>query len=561
MKRFLLLIEILSISILGRTQVFQWANTFNSGGATSVYQTLVNDNGDIYVAGHFSGATDFDPGDGTLILNSYGNTDAYVAKLDANGDILWAKQFGGAEADYIRGMDIDPAGNIYCTGSFSGIADFDPGNQGVYYTSYGGEDMFVAELDEDGNYLWSGHMGSAQNDHSVSIKTTASGNIYISGYYMGVADLNPSDSAESYLTTNNQATFVEKLNANHEFLWAKSMGGAAFDYCQSMSLDENENIYTCGMFGGAGDFDPGDGSFYLYAVGEKDIFMSKLNSDGEFTWAISMGGPEIESAQSIAYDGNGNVYICGNFKGTVDFDPDTLNYYMTSFGDNDIFVGKFDYNSNMLWIKQLGGELGDSPYALSLDNEDNVYVTGLFEGTADFNPGTENHYLTSFGDYDAFVSKLNANGDFVWAADMGGTMLDRGLAITNTVGNKLFVGGLFTGLADFDPGDDTFYLTGIGDYNSFLVKMSTDLLGTYEFSDLDFSLFPNPTHSSVNIKIPDDIKSVTIEMFDMLGKKMFEQLYVNQSVVKLGLENYKGLFFIRLNTDEGFVRTYKVVKN
>ncbi|NOY50143.1 MAG: T9SS type A sorting domain-containing protein [Chlorobi bacterium] len=560
MRRIFILMAFLSVGLLGSAQVFNWANTFESGGKSSVYQTLVNSNGDIYVAGHFSGSTDFDPGDGTLILTSYGNTDAYVAKLNANGNILWAKQFGGTDADYIRGMDIDPSGNIYCTGSFSGTANFDPGSENAYYTSYGGEDMFIAELDEDGNYLWSGHMGSALDDHSVSIKTTVSGNIYISGYYMGVADVNPSDTAEFYLTTNNQATFVEKLNVDHELLWAKSMGGAAFDYCQSMCLDESENIYTCGMFGGIGDFDPGDGAFYLYAVGDRDIFISKLNSDGEFTWAISMGGPEGESAQSIAYDGDGNVYVCGNFKGTVDFDPDTLNYYMTSFGDNDIFVGKFDVNSNLLWVKQLGGELGDSPYALSLDNEDNVYVTGLFEGTADFNPGAENYYLTSLGDYDAFVSKINTNGDFVWAADMGGTLLDRGLAITNTDGNELFVGGLFTGLADFDPSDDTFYLNGTGEYNSFLTKLNTDLLGTPDFMGNEYSIYPNPTHSAIYIKFPASKPSVNIAVFNILGKMILERDYNEQNLLKLDLKGGKGLFLVQVTKMDGSVKTFKVIK-
>lgn len=561
MKSFLILLLFLGFMMPGNAQIFEWANTFNGGGKSSVYQTLVNSNGDIYVAGHFSGDTDFDPGDGTLILTSYGDVDAYVAKLDANGNIIWAKQFGGVEADYIRGMDIDAAGNIYCTGSFSGIADFDPGSESVYYTSYGGEDMFIVELDEDGNYLWSGQMGGAQNNHSVNIKTTSSGNIYISGYYMGVIDINPADTAEFYLTTNIQATFVEKLNANHELLWAKSMGGAAFDYCQAMCLDENENIYTTGMFGGIGDFDPGDGEFYLYAVGDRDIFMSKLNSDGEYVWAISMGGLEAESAQSIAYDGNENIYVCGNFKGTVDFDPDTTNYYMTSNGDYDIFIGKLNVAGELQWMKQIGSVDSDSPYAMSIDNQNNVYTTGLFMNSVDFDPGTEVFYLTSFGDYDAYINKLDSEGDFVWAANVGGSELDRGLSIFNSGANELFVGGLFTGTADFDPGNESYYLTASGEYNSFLLKLNTQLSGLENYNSSNISIYPNPSSGYITVRLGQNISNANIFVFDIMGRIVKKQSINNRINTILDFSEIPGLYFVKISTNEGVEKTIKVIIN
>ena len=86
-------------------------------------------------------------------------------------------------------------------------------------------------------------------------------------------------------------------------------------------------------------------------------------------------------------------------------------------------------------------------------------------------------------------------------------------------------------------------------------------MGTNEINNSQISLFPNPTQSSINIKFSEDINSVGIEVFDILGEKIFEQLYVNQKMVNLELGEHTGLFFIRLKTDNGIARTYKVVKN
>ena len=139
----------------------------------------------------------------------------------ANGDFVWAKGMGGASYDLGTDVTVDSSGNVYTTGNFYGTVDFDPGMGVLYLTSVGDSDIFVSKLDSSGNLLW-----------------------------------------------------------------AKRMGGTNYDKGYSIAVDPSGNVYTTGGVYGTVDFDPGELSgFYLNSAGGSDIFVSKLNSSGNFVWA------------------------------------------------------------------------------------------------------------------------------------------------------------------------------------------------------------------------------------------------------------------------------------
>ena len=126
-------------------------------------------------------------------------------------------------------------------------------------------------------------------------------------------------------------------------------------------------------------------------------------------------------ASSISSDAIGNIYTTGYFAGTVDFDPGNGITTLDPTGA-DIFVHKMDSSGNFIWARSFGGIGEDRGLSLKVDDLGNVYTTGAFNGTADFDPSTGTANLTSNGFQDAFVSKLNANGDFVWVKQMGGSI-------------------------------------------------------------------------------------------------------------------------------------------
>ncbi len=255
--------------------------------------------------------------------------------------------------------------------------------------------------------------------------------------------------------------------------WVKQFGSTKWDEGVGIATDGNGNVYSAGHFHDTIDFDPGPGTFNLIADGWKDIFISKLDAAGNFIWAKQIGGAGWVECNAITVDRNGNIYITGSFLGTVDFDPSAATLDLTATGDINIFICKFNTSGNLVWAKQIGGTLAVNAYAIAVDNSGNVYTTGYFDATADFDPGPGTFKLTVFGYSDIFVSKLDASGNFVWAKQMGGTIGEVGYAIAVDGSGNVYTTGTFVGTVDFDPGAGSFNLstTGPGDGDIFLSKL------------------------------------------------------------------------------------------
>ncbi|GAB3700926.1 SBBP repeat-containing protein [Spirosoma flavus] len=190
-------------------------------------------------------------------------------------------------------------------------------------------------------------------------------------------------------------------------------------------------------------------------------------------WAKQMGGVERDYSNAVTVDGSGNVYTTGYFGGTADFDPGPGVANLTSAGMEDIFVSKLDASGNFLWAKRMGGTGYDQGTAIAVDRSGNVYTTGQFVGTVDFDPGAGTANLTSAGSEDVFISKLDGSGNLVWARQIGGAMDDNGLSIDVDLTGNVYTTGRFAATADFAPGPSTATLTSAGASDVFVSKLNT----------------------------------------------------------------------------------------
>jgi hypothetical protein len=399
---------------------------------------------------------------------------------------LWAKRLGGSANDICNSTAVDAAGNIYTTGYFYGTADFDPGT-GVYnLTSVGSSDIFICKLDSSGNFLWAKSMGSTDPDfgNSIIIDPTGSGAVYTTGQYHLTIDFDPGGGIFNISSAGDWDIFISKLDSSGNFIWAKSMGGLNIDAGNSITSDALGNIYTTGRFTYISDFDPGAGVFNLTSSGSGDVFISKLDSAGNFIWAKATGGTGFGAGNSILTDssGNGEFYITGIFSSTIDFDPGTSVFNLTSAGSSDIFILKLDSLGNFIWGKAMGGADVDWSYSIAIDASGNSYITGYFQLTADFDPGAGVFNLTSAGNTEIFISKLDSSGNFLWAKQIGGTNGDIGYAILfdPAAGGNIYTTGFFRGTADFDPGAGVANLISTNNLAMFILKL--DSAGNYAWA-------------------------------------------------------------------------------
>jgi len=482
MKKFLFIISAFIISTATNAQgpTFQWAKKMGASASDLGYFTTVDASGNVYITGSFRTTVDFDPGPGIYNLTAFSGDDIFISKLDAQGNFVWAKSIGYISADAGTSIVVDALGNVFVTGYFQGtIVDFDPGPGTVNLYGTGLKDIFILKLDPSGNFIWAKNMGGNGTDAGYSIGLDQSGNLYSTGSFSGTADFDPS--ASTYNLTSSGSTydiFVSKLDASGNFVWAKKMGNSSMDSGTSLALDASGNVYITGSFGSTVDFDPGLATYNLTASGSFDIFISKLDAAGDFVWAKKIGGSGGDHGEGLSLDAAGNVYTTGDFQTTSDFDPGTGTFNLTSAGSWDIFVSKLDAAGNFVWAKSMGGAGGDHGLDIVLDAAGNIYSTGSFSQTADFDPGPGVNNITTAGSDDIFISKLDASGDFVWAKSMGGTGQDFGNSISLDAGGSVYTTGNFSLTPDFDPGPGTYSLTSAGLEDIFISKLCAATLPT-----------------------------------------------------------------------------------
>ena len=214
-------------------------------------------------------------------------------------------------------------------------------------------------------------------------------------------------------------------------------------------------MIVAGSFGSTVDFDPGIGNVSLVSLGFYDIFVLKLDLSGNFVWVKNMSGLSYECPNAIAIDASGDIVITGYYIQTVDFDPGSGIYNLTSEGNRDIFIVKLNSSGNFIWAKSIGANNDDNAQSVTVDSLGYIYVTGDFNDTTDFDPdaGTFHLYevVDGFGDGDIFILKLDASGSLVWAKSMGGISKDTGLSIAVDDSGNVFTVGLYSNTVDFDP--------------------------------------------------------------------------------------------------------------
>jgi len=392
---------------------------------------------------------------------------------------LWAHALGATDEEIGQSVAVDAAGNVYSTGYFEGTVDFDPGIGTTNFTATGSKDVFILKSDSSGNLVWAKRIGGNALTESYAIALDDSGNVYLTGRFSGTVDFDPGTATAAItFSGGSYDLFISRLSSAGDFVWAKAMPGAA-TLAYSIDVDAAGNVYTAGVFAGTTDFDPDTGIANLSAI-SWDMFISKLDPSGSFLWARRTGGNNYDYAYSIAIDdaAGGAVYATGGFQGLVDFDPgvDTANLSGSS-GSSSAFVSKLDSAGNFAWAKEItgiGGHSGSS-VAIASFGKRGVYVTGTFEGTTDFDPGPAVSNLTSAGVNDAFISRLDSSGNFVWAKAMGGMSFDFGqsAALAPDGSGSVFTAGVFNDSADFDTGAGTFNLVSNGSSDIFITRLDS----------------------------------------------------------------------------------------
>lgn len=325
------------------------------------------------------------------------------------------------------------------------------------------------------SYNWHAQMGGSLDDKGYCVVTDLSGNVYTSGAFQGTVDFDPGPGTNNLTSNGGDDIFIQKLDANGNLVWVKQIGGSLDEQGRAITvLDAAGALYVTGYFESAADFDPGAGTSTLTPNAGKDIFVLKLDLNGNFTWVKQMSGSGDEEAFSITTDAYGNVLVAGDFSGTVDFDPTAGVYNISSNGASDIFVLKLNFSGGLVWANGFGSTTSDQAFSIETDAVTDIYVTGYFSGTADFDPGAGTTNLVSAGNNDIFILKLAANGTLAWAQSVGGPLFELGSSVYVDNASHVFISGSFASTVDFDSGAGVNNMTAFGASDGFILKLNSN---------------------------------------------------------------------------------------
>lgn len=388
-----------------------WVSTMGGTSNEEVGDMAIDSHGNSYIVGTFEGTADFDPGVGVSNLSSNGSKDIFIQKLDNNGALVWVKKIGGVGGDVATGLALDTNNALHIVGHYRNTVDFDPGTAGINRTSGGFDDAFLLKLDSNGNFEWVQTLGRP--------------------------------------------------------------GRGQFEQLHAVTIDNQGNIITLGSFTGAFDMDPGSGAnFTTYSGSGTDIWLQKWNSTGNFVWGRYFGNSVTTNNTSLAVDASNNIYFAGGHAGSIDFQWGSgIGNPHSSSGLVDAYLVKYSSGGTYLYNYAWGGSGFDLINDISIDLNNNVYVTGQFTGSPDFNPGSATNSISSNGLNDAFISKFNSTGGYSWTRTFGSFLGDIGEGIATDNAGNVYTVGYVGGNTDFDPGTGIVMPSSSGSFDAYIHKM------------------------------------------------------------------------------------------
>jgi len=318
--------------------------------------------------------------------------------------------------DFCRGSAIDRKGNTFVTGDFR--ASFSLG--GINITSNGGADCYVGRIRPNGQLAWLKTFGNAGPEVGVDIDTYGEAcDAYLTGTYFSSISLGNSVNLPSPI--GKRDAFVSKIDSSGNYVWAKSFGSSEDDSGNEVVSADNGDTWATGPFAGNVITFP-DGSTANKIGGADDVWVAGFDKNGNFKKGFSLKGTGHEEGRGISIDSQNNVLLAGEFDAGLQLG--TMN--ITSQGNNDIYLIKYDSLGNILFYKHWGNTGADYARGVDADNEGNIYVSGVFSGTVNF----DSISMTSNGPKDIFLAKLSSTGTLIWIQKFGGSdVFDEGCEI------------------------------------------------------------------------------------------------------------------------------------
>jgi hypothetical protein len=455
-----------------------------------------------------------------------------------------------------------PEGQFYLAGEFLDTTQFGE----KMLISSGGTDIFLAKYTPEGVPLWASKIGAADWDYVQNVITDASGNLIMAGYFYGDTQIGP----DHYTSYGSQDVFIAMFGQDGSFLWSRRAGGQSADYVTGLALDAAQNLVITGYYYDSLNFS----DTTLISSGSSDIFMAKINPDGDLLWTNSAGGFSSDQSRSVSCDTEDNILISGSFYYDITLGDTTLStlnpvgvvvarympdgqfdrafqldgtylstenyivadkdggFYLTGnfsewihFGchsfdagefDQDIYIAKYGRACENLWARQAWSASSDQVIGIDIDQDNNLYITGHYLDTIQFEQVTL-PYTLCCGSREIFIVKYNPSGGVLWGQQISGARASIQSLVLNSE-DKLLLSGLFTEDVTFGA----LILSNFDGFHNYISCLQTEgitaIADSQEINSL--KVFPNPAKDMIHIINAGQANSYNYIIYSSAGSQV-----------------------------------------
>ena len=554
--------------VLSYAQNNEWLNHFGGFNPDNIQLMKLNRSKKLMAVGAFADSIRFKTGtyDSTFFVSNGGSLIMQFNPSD--GSIYWIKQIGKGGTLWPNAMSIDKQNNTIIVGAYSLKPIVDPNSSSQTLDSVSSPGVFILKLDSMGNFNWA--KSYKDNFYAVDIEVDDNSNVYFSGEYYNTVDFDPGPGVKNRISFNSPDGYLCSLDSNGDFRFVKVFPGGGFTSCDGLSYDRKGNILILGSFQSNLLAKPNQRR--INGKGGTDIFLTRMDTSGISSWTRHIGGQYGEYGVAIEIDNSGSIFISGNYKDSTDMDPTIGKFYLRGNGNAtpnfwDVFIAKYNPQGKLLWSKGFGGKGSERVYEMEMDSKSNIYVSGIFTDTADFDPSPNSNTFIPKGFDDLFISKFDSIGNYYFTMQYAGigTVVINSLLVDQY--DDIICAGWFTDSIDFDPGLAKLYKTtkSFGS-DMFIQKLNQNSIAVgLESNPMEnfpkMLSFPNPTKGKFYIRIDEEFNTAFIKIRDLQGQLVSQAEFFSTNQLNLNIEGEKGLYIIELVIDNQAPAYLKVIKH
>lgn len=531
---------------------FDWALSQGSKESDFAGSLQQDNQGHLYSFYMITDTADLDPGIGEDLLIIDDQQTGILTKWTTEGEYLWSGRF---QCPFdISGGIMEIKDNqmllylhytdslVYTLGGISTTVTVNPGNH-----------VCVLRLDLDGNVTFFKDIHDGSGFYFSYLKSNDAGFVIGGGSFTDSIALHTASGQLKAISQGQDDAYIALFTPDFNAIGLQILGGKGSDYVENLYV-ANDRIYFAIVYDDSLTIDHGQQSETFPSNGEENGLFGYVTISNNDIVAYSFGGDLGDELRSVAADNSGNIYVCGSFEGTVNFEhPDAPPVVFTAVNESDGFVSKYTPDGRLAWTRIFKDSEYGGLQVLYIHRDNQLYLTGTYTGHTDLDPGPDSIIVETPNWGDIYTVKFDTDGNMKWVYSFAGQDLEGIRDLVISPEGRLFLIGFNYDTFDADPSDQTYQVPYYGGSDIFLIGLTEEnvITSSTEAPAVQVALYPNPSASEITLSAALPIENAAF--YASNGAMAYPHVvYAGNNATANISQLTPGMYIVRVKTEESY---------